>query len=78
MKPLAKQTGRVRCDGCEALVIQGVACHETGCPEAWREPRECKECGSWFVPEERGQTCCDHSCHVAYSGVSCDCEECTA
>ena len=23
---------RVRCSQCEALVINGVACHETGCP----------------------------------------------
>ena len=24
----------VRCSQCEASVIQGVACHETGCPNA--------------------------------------------
>ena len=25
---------RVRCSQCEVLVIMGVACHETGCPNA--------------------------------------------
>ncbi len=25
-------THRVRCSQCEALVINGVACHESGCP----------------------------------------------
>lgn len=27
---------RVSCSRCEALVIQGVACHETGCPNRQR------------------------------------------
>lgn len=27
---------RVRCSQCEALVINGVACHETGCPNERR------------------------------------------
>jgi hypothetical protein len=27
---------RVRCSQCEALVINGIACHETGCPNAPR------------------------------------------
>lgn len=31
--PFTKQY-RVRCHSCEALVIQGLPCHETGCPEA--------------------------------------------
>lgn len=29
-------TVRPRCSQCEALVIQGVACHERGCPNARR------------------------------------------
>ena len=27
---------RIACSQCEALVINGVACHETGCPNAKR------------------------------------------
>lgn len=27
---------RVRCSRCEALVINGTACHETGCPNVRR------------------------------------------
>lgn len=28
---------RVRCSQCEALVINGLACHETGCPNVVHE-----------------------------------------
>ena len=30
-------TYNVQCSQCEALVINGVACHETGCPNAVKE-----------------------------------------
>lgn len=44
----------MRCDQCEMLSINGVACHETGCPNSrkvwrngeWVAVRECRECGS--------------------------------
>lgn len=52
------------CDQCEALMINGVFCHETGCPNSkktWVEERqewvrfvECRECGSEV---EVGDTC---------------------
>ncbi len=32
-----------RCSQCEVLVIQGVACHETGCPNAKHECHGCNE-----------------------------------
>ena len=64
------------CDQCEAVSINGVPCHETGCINAWKCKTKCKECGRFFMPEERGQVCCDHSCSVEYSGLSCGCEEC--
>lgn len=32
---------RVRCDACEALVINGTPTHETGCPNAKHECRGC-------------------------------------
>ena len=34
------------CQSCEVLNINGVNCHEIGCPDAWKDyTRECKECG---------------------------------
>jgi hypothetical protein len=54
----------VRCNQCEALIINGVYCHEIGCPNArktfvkgrgWVKSRECRECGSIV---EEGE-CCD-------------------
>lgn len=33
------------CDSCEALMIQGSYCHETGCPNA----RKVKIDGEWVV-----------------------------
>lgn len=28
------------CDGCSPSMIQGVLCHETGCPYAWKDDEE--------------------------------------
>lgn len=57
------------CINCEALMINGVLCHETGCPDAWRDyPRECDFCGGEFVPESRWQNCCSDTCYAAYLG----------
>jgi hypothetical protein len=50
----------LRCDSCQAAVIQGVFCHETGCPEAWHDSvSECEECGCDFSPVERRQRVCN-------------------
>ena len=47
------------CPQCEVLMINGIRCHETGCPEAWKDyVRECKECGCEFLPEFRNQIIC--------------------
>lgn len=56
----------MRCDQCEALIIQGVFCHETGCPNTnsrydaksgdWVKQYECRECGSMA---DDGVVCCD-------------------
>ena len=67
-----RRTGRfkrvVRCDSCQVLVINGVICHEHGCPDAWRdEIRECKWCGSTFKPEDSHQQFCCEDCHESYS-----------
>lgn len=49
----------MRCDQCQVAYINGVRCHETGCPLAWRdEIRECSECGCDFEPEDRYQRVC--------------------
>jgi len=63
------QSTCISCDSCQAAIIQGVFCHESGCPNAWRDKsRECKWCGSIFTPEARGQECCDDKCSAAYNG----------
>ena len=51
----ANKHARVRCDQCEASMINGIFCHETGCPntharydnnsDTWIKQRECRECG---------------------------------
>jgi hypothetical protein len=47
------------CYQCEAIMIQGVYCHETGCPDTWRDqPRDCFECGCEFTPDTQHQTNC--------------------
>jgi hypothetical protein len=38
--------------------------------------RECNWCGQKFLPKERHQQSCSHSCHMAYSNMPCDCDEC--
>lgn len=46
--PFTKQY-RVKCSCCEALVINGVPCHERGCPNAAHECRGCNE----LIPANR-------------------------
>lgn len=44
---------RVRCDNCNPVAIQGIVCHEEGCPTPWRganSVRECKNCPRKFTP----------------------------
>jgi hypothetical protein len=43
---------RVGCSQCDALVIQGVACHETGCPNAPRSSERHVPGLGWFSEEE--------------------------
>jgi hypothetical protein len=57
------------CDGCSPSMVNGILCHETGCPDAWRDDvRECDWCGRDFAQEERTQRFCDESCAAAYHG----------
>ena len=55
------------CPSCETARINGILCHEQGCPDAWRSyRRECQWCGSEFLPEDRDQTCCSDECAESY------------
>ena len=57
------------CNQCEELMINGTKCHETGCPDAWKDRKvECKFCGSEFVRDEKFQKCCGYECEMAYAG----------
>lgn len=60
---MAKRRVRVHCDQCEMLSINGVACHETGCPnmgarwdgDGWVRQRKCFDCG---CAVDRDDPCC--------------------
>lgn len=61
------------CQSCLVVAINGVLCHEIGCPDAdvdlrtgEKRKKECAWCGSEFVPEERGQIACSEDCAEAY------------
>lgn len=57
------------CNSCDCVYVNGIKCHETGCPDAYKdEQRECKWCGSTFTPEERDQHFCSDDCQAAYYG----------
>ncbi len=59
----AQRAARIHCDSCQALMINGVFCHETGCPNTkkrwvdgeWVKVYECLDCGSEVLD---GETCC--------------------
>lgn len=47
------------CDGCSPSMIQGFLCHESGCPDAWRDRKaKCNFCGCTFPLENRNDTLC--------------------
>ena len=55
------------CVACDCLYINGLKCHENGCPEAWRDlKRKCLWCGSVFLPETKDQAFCTEDCWEAY------------
>lgn len=54
------------CDGCKLAVIDGILCHETGCPFSWNDnAAECRECGCDFMLSEKNQTVCDECAAAA-------------
>jgi len=65
----------IKCDQCQALVINGVPCHEIGCPLDYINLftgnfyiKECEWCGSDFEPDFKDQGFCDESCAEIYGG----------
>jgi hypothetical protein len=51
------------CDGCGPSMINGLLCHEQGCPHAWKDyARDCEWCGSDFQPETQDQVYCSNGC----------------
>lgn len=70
---------RLSCPSCQLVRINGIVCHETGCPSSHLfVTRDCKECGSTFNPTERVQSFCSPCCAAAYGGGFCDCDACAA
>lgn len=70
----------VKCESCNASMINGIFCHETGCPDAWKNHKySCKNCGCDFTPESKDDSfvVCGHVCFVNYYGHECNCDECT-
>ena len=67
------------CRSCEVLAINGLLCHETGCPDSHINPGtgipypvECDECGTTFDPEHGPdpERFCSESCCAAYYGMA--------
>ncbi len=38
LKPKKRRTRRIRCDQCDVLAINGIGCHEHGCPNSHLDP----------------------------------------
>ena len=56
------------CDGCCPCAVNGVLCHEDGCPDAWRDSTvDCFECGCQFHPTARRQTLCPDCLEVNHA-----------
>ena len=61
-----RRTKTGNCDSCQCVFISGILCHETGCPDAWKDKLvECKGCGCEFYPEDRGQKTCQSCTRLA-------------
>ena len=62
------------CNSCELLNINGLNCHETGCPDAWKDYEyDCRWCGSKLVNKEESTKFCDIHCYCMYSNLECQC-----
>lgn len=62
----------MKCPNCEAVMINGIFCHETNCPSNYLYvQKECKWCGQMFQNngEEYIGDYCDNECRNSYIGV---------
>jgi hypothetical protein len=59
----------MKCNSCQLVRINGIVCHEIGCPDVWKDyERVCKWCGNSFKPELKHQDYCCTDCNEAYRG----------
>lgn len=65
----------MKCKSCDSCGINGVLCHETGCPDSHIDlgtgqpyPVECKFCGSPVSPPCQVTPFCSNDCAQAYLG----------
>jgi len=68
-------TLKTGCDGCSPSMVNGILCHEHGCPEKWRDTEyECYWCGTDYLPQsEPGHLkLCSDECYRAYMGFEDD------
>ena len=57
----------MRCDSCQMATIQGIPCHETGCPvDAEMRRNACGECGEQMETDGRNTRYCP-SCDTCYA-----------
>jgi hypothetical protein len=68
------------CNGCSPSVVNGILCHEQGCPDRWRDTsKKCTDCGNDFYPDSRNQVMCticlDDSFDRAHHDMEIDIEE---
>lgn len=48
------------CDGCSPSTINGIICHEQGCPDSWKDKTvDCFVCGCDFYPQEKNNSICE-------------------
>lgn len=59
-----------QCTQCQVLSINGLRCHETGCPIAWREyTKRCRNCKREFKLKEQRQEVCSKQCYRDFWGT---------
>lgn len=62
-------TNNLSCKSCNVVMINGVKCHEIGCPDAWKDQKvKCDWCGQEFKPEIKWQAFCSEDCAESFNG----------
>lgn len=48
------------CNDCSPTRINGILCHEQGCPSAWKDrPKTCSVCeANFYAPDNSGRKTC--------------------